>query len=330
MVNEIDENEVKEMAVLPDRPQGPNEDKPKSRSKGKGRKRENIDSNEEAAIVVTTDSDIVAMRAFLKLLLRCRRVILQDAAFRLIYNYKNNTLSHPVFCTPEFEAFQKDVHDALAADVVTPLEKYQAMVPDLVHQLGALDRQVVNNTNQHHQLQDQVARMQQDFHDQIARVQQELHAFRKEEQGVAVVQHKWFNEQHCQHRVQQAMLQTLQWQAAAQQGQGPPQPCLQQPLPPFTVQPMPPFGPQPVHPAATTPMPSSLPMDHTASYKLPIPRRTTIAPAGERATSLQPHGTVMQLAPRLVPSVQLPSIEPESAKRQRSSIKFVSYKGPKE
>ncbi|KAF9966548.1 hypothetical protein BGZ70_001957, partial [Mortierella alpina] len=43
MVNEIDENEVKEMAVLPDGPQGPSEDKPKSRSKGKGRKRENID-----------------------------------------------------------------------------------------------------------------------------------------------------------------------------------------------------------------------------------------------------------------------------------------------
>lgn len=332
MMNEIDENEVKEMVVLADKTPTPTPSSTKSKSKfkGKGRKLDNTNSGEESAVAVTSDSDVVAMRAFLKLLLRCRRIILQDAAIRLIYNHKNNTLSHSIFCSPEFMAFQKDVQDALTADVVTPLEKYQAMVPDLVRQLGALDRQVVNNTSQHHQLQDRVGRMQQDLQDQIARMQQELHTLRREEQDVASVQHKWFNEQHCQHRLHQAMLQTLQWQVVVQQGQGPSQPCQQQPFPPFVVQPFPPFVAHPARPAVTTPMPSSLPIDHTASYKLPIPRKSAIVPASERATSLQPRSTAVQLAPRLAPSVQQPNGEPESAKGKASSIKFVRYKGPKE
>ncbi|KAF9944619.1 hypothetical protein BGZ65_011804, partial [Modicella reniformis] len=55
--------------------------------------------------VVQKDGD-TARRGFLKLLVRCRRIILQDAAIRLHYGQSINILDNRVFQSPEFKAFQ--------------------------------------------------------------------------------------------------------------------------------------------------------------------------------------------------------------------------------
>ncbi|KAF9997320.1 hypothetical protein BGZ65_007101 [Modicella reniformis] len=48
-------------------------------------------------------------RGFLKLLVRIRRIILQDAAVRLHIGQPNKILDKELFQSPEFKAFQEDV-----------------------------------------------------------------------------------------------------------------------------------------------------------------------------------------------------------------------------
>ncbi|KAF9356982.1 hypothetical protein BGX26_004402 [Mortierella sp. AD094] len=54
-------------------------------------------------------TNCVAMRGFLKLLVRCRRVILQDAAVRLHKGLTSSVLDNPIFESFEFKQFQAQV-----------------------------------------------------------------------------------------------------------------------------------------------------------------------------------------------------------------------------
>ncbi|KAI1285141.1 hypothetical protein EDD11_000961, partial [Mortierella claussenii] len=60
-------------------------------------------------------------RSFLKLLVRCRRIILQDAAILLHYNWKNHLMKHSVFQSQQFQDFAGEVVAALDGPEQEPL-----------------------------------------------------------------------------------------------------------------------------------------------------------------------------------------------------------------
>lgn len=74
----------------------------------------------------------LALRGFLNLLLRCRRIILQDAAVFLSMNRTNRLVDNDVFKSPAFKAFQEDVAAALDDTEYTRLQEFEGLVPNIV------------------------------------------------------------------------------------------------------------------------------------------------------------------------------------------------------
>ncbi|OAD73359.1 hypothetical protein PHYBLDRAFT_168717 [Phycomyces blakesleeanus NRRL 1555(-)] len=76
----------------------------------------------------------VSKRGFSRLLIRCRRIILQDAAFYLYLNKENkhiNTRNLP-FSSNSFKMFQEDNVAAITNPSVGRLEEYESLVPNIV------------------------------------------------------------------------------------------------------------------------------------------------------------------------------------------------------
>ncbi|KAI8637895.1 hypothetical protein BD408DRAFT_436565 [Parasitella parasitica] len=88
--------------------------------------------------VVEEDGQVTAAdinkRGFLKLLVRLRRVILQDAAAMLFLNRPNKLLEDAISLTPEFLAFKEDVFSVLRnSDVPSRLQEFEDLVPEIIN-----------------------------------------------------------------------------------------------------------------------------------------------------------------------------------------------------
>ncbi|CAO0801485.1 unnamed protein product [Mucor circinelloides] len=75
-----------------------------------------------------------AKRGFLRLLIRCRRIILQDAAVYLYFNKQNKHVntSSPIFSSYRFRMFQEDAVAAITSPTIGRLEEYEGLVPNIV------------------------------------------------------------------------------------------------------------------------------------------------------------------------------------------------------
>ncbi|KAL9538430.1 hypothetical protein PS6_011559, partial [Mucor atramentarius] len=75
-----------------------------------------------------------AKRGFLRLLIRCRRIILQDAAVYLYFNKQNKHVntSSPIFSSYRFRMFQEDLVAAITSPTIGRLEEYEGLVPNIV------------------------------------------------------------------------------------------------------------------------------------------------------------------------------------------------------
>lgn len=80
----------------------------------------------------------VAKSGFLRLLLRCRRIILQDAAYRLCYSQHSRILQNDVFESSQFYEFQGQMQKELDANTrggLDPLQKHRDAVPAIANEL---------------------------------------------------------------------------------------------------------------------------------------------------------------------------------------------------
>lgn len=90
-----------------------------------------------ATIQRSTDT---AKRGFLRLLIRCRRVILQDAAVYLYFKKENSVVSSKLpddskynpFISTNFKEFQEEVVNAINRPSVNRLQEYEGLVPNIV------------------------------------------------------------------------------------------------------------------------------------------------------------------------------------------------------
>lgn len=80
----------------------------------------------------TQGDDSTAKREFLKLLVRCRRIILQDTAARLHKQTTVCIVDNPVFSSPASKELQKDVAVALDNPGPDPLHANEQLITSLV------------------------------------------------------------------------------------------------------------------------------------------------------------------------------------------------------
>ncbi|KAI9021416.1 hypothetical protein CLU79DRAFT_753236 [Phycomyces nitens] len=128
------------------------------------------------AVQRSTDT---AKRGFLRLLIRCRRVILQDAAVYIYLkkenslvntNVERNVLSSNPFLSAEFKLFQDSIVEAITTPSINRLQEYECLVPNIVDsqkevstRLGEISHQMINIQQQSTR---QFARVENYFHDQ--------------------------------------------------------------------------------------------------------------------------------------------------------------------
>lgn len=95
-----------------------------------------------------------AKRGFLKLLIRCRRIILQDAAVLLhekrennIVNRKCNDNTPNLFASALFQHFQDDLITILRTPAINQLQQYEHLVPSIVDAQKAVVTRLVEIGN---------------------------------------------------------------------------------------------------------------------------------------------------------------------------------------
>ncbi|KAG2206098.1 hypothetical protein INT47_003747, partial [Mucor saturninus] len=105
----------------------------------------------------TQNSIDTAKRGFLRLLIRCRRIILQDAAIYLYMNKENKYVSNdkPLFSNYQFKMFQQDVIAAINSPSIGRLEEYEGLVPNIVDTNKEVARRVAEATQRISHLQQQ-------------------------------------------------------------------------------------------------------------------------------------------------------------------------------
>lgn len=109
-----------------------------------------------------------AKRGFLRLLIRCRRIILQDAAVYLFLNKEKKyiyTKSYP-FASEIFKKFQEDVVAAVASPSVGRLEEYESLVPSIVDTSKEVSSRIT-------EVNHRIVRLQQQQDSQFERLQQQ-------------------------------------------------------------------------------------------------------------------------------------------------------------
>ncbi|KAF9176315.1 hypothetical protein BGZ49_006402, partial [Haplosporangium sp. Z 27] len=77
----------------------------------------------------------LALRGFLKLLVRCRRVILQDAAVLLHIGWWSSVLDNPVFGTTQFREFQDQVVRELDTLEDNRLNDIENIIPRIAEEI---------------------------------------------------------------------------------------------------------------------------------------------------------------------------------------------------
>lgn len=130
---------------------------------------------ERQAVIVYQTID-AAKRGFLKLLLRCRRIILQDAAVYIILKKENdivNTFPSPtnLFLSPQFQLFQEQVKRAISTPTNDRLQEYESLVPHIVDSQNEVSCRIAGFDQQLKQAQKNI---QQDLKQEIAELKQQL------------------------------------------------------------------------------------------------------------------------------------------------------------
>jgi hypothetical protein len=191
-MNEPDENEDQDIAasdimkISVEVIQETGQDQEKNQ---KSKNQKNLLPSQEPAKVY--DEDDLAKRGFLKLLLRLRRVILQDAAV-FLFERRTNKLVHDgeinqdgtinIFATIEFKRFQEELLSQLDNPVDDRLGEYENLVPELVdvqkeftHRLAGIEGRMAweqyENQKRHFELQNAMITQQNN----MAISQQALH-----------------------------------------------------------------------------------------------------------------------------------------------------------
>ncbi|KAF9341114.1 hypothetical protein BGX26_008769, partial [Mortierella sp. AD094] len=77
----------------------------------------------------------VAKRGFLKLLVRCRRVILQDAAIRLHKGSTSSALNNPIFESLQFKKFQAHVVQEMDSLEDNRLQDFENIIPRIADEI---------------------------------------------------------------------------------------------------------------------------------------------------------------------------------------------------
>ncbi|KAI9327252.1 hypothetical protein BD770DRAFT_449902 [Pilaira anomala] len=146
--------------------------KSKKKDKGKGKQRA-VQSRES-----------VMKRGFLRLLLRCRRIVLQDAAVYLHLNRQNKLVNskNALFSGDQFKEFQKEVIAAAASPSISRLEEYEGLVPNLVDTHKDVSRRVAE-ANQ------RIASFQQQYDNRSERFESSLenHVVHSNQQNVMLM-----------------------------------------------------------------------------------------------------------------------------------------------
>lgn len=201
-MNEIDPNFVPSMAEEAKQSQRPNEPPFKRRT----------DEN-----MAYSEADI-AKSGFLRLLLRCRRIVLQDAAFRLYYNQPTRLLLDKIFQSPLFVAFCDAMKGVVDASLVQkdPLEQHRAAVPAIAN--------AIRDGNAHQQTDNQAVQarlgrietmLEQSLEQTLLQKQSEQRE--KEEQQLQSKQQKERMDEQQSQSEQRFLLQQLQLQAQRQE-----------------------------------------------------------------------------------------------------------------
>ncbi|KAI8646777.1 hypothetical protein BD408DRAFT_409712 [Parasitella parasitica] len=174
---------------------------------GQGGSKAQVEKTHEPAQVTAAD---INKRGFLKLLVRLRRVILQDAAAMLFLNRPNKLLEDAIFSTPEFLAFKEDVFSVLRnSDVPSRLQEFEGLVPEIIN----AQRELSGSTLQ---INNQILRTNQHFDKQFAFMMHTINSNHKQEVEAKSHHNSLLNalsfqlqQQDQQIKQQQAMIQTM-------------------------------------------------------------------------------------------------------------------------
>ena len=182
--------------------------------------------------------DDMAKRGFLMLLVRCRRIILQDAAALLHAGQVNKLLRDDVFQSSAFKEFQKEVRAVLENPEPNPLEGYEQLVPTLVESQNTMTTRFMelNRAQERNELQRQQKehRQQVDFREMQQQMLLEQQRLRQQQEQWQQQQwQQWQQEQEQQQilRQQQQLLlfqqqQCIQQQMSLLSQASRPNPCL--------------------------------------------------------------------------------------------------------
>ncbi|KAI7870889.1 uncharacterized protein EV154DRAFT_570817 [Mucor mucedo] len=98
-----------------------------------------------------------AKRGFLRLLIRCRRIILQDAAIYLYMNKENKHVSNDkrLFSNYQFKMFEQDVIAAINSPSIDRLEEHEGLAPNILDTDKEVARRVAEAARQISHLQHQ-------------------------------------------------------------------------------------------------------------------------------------------------------------------------------
>ncbi|KAI8637181.1 hypothetical protein BD408DRAFT_486420 [Parasitella parasitica] len=174
---------------------------------GQGGSKARVEQTHESAQVTAAE---INKRGFLKLLVRLRRVILQDAAAMLFLNRPSKLLEDAIFSTPEFLAFKEDVFSVLRnSDAPSRLQEFEGLVPEIIN----AQRELSGSTQQ---INNQILRTNQHFDNQFAFMMHTINSNHKQEVEATSHHNSLLNamsfqlqQQDQQIKQQQAMIQTM-------------------------------------------------------------------------------------------------------------------------
>ncbi|KAF9342838.1 hypothetical protein BGX26_006738 [Mortierella sp. AD094] len=105
-------------------------------------------SNVEASGSWNTETNYdrdVAKAGFLRLLVRCRRIILQDAAYRLHYDENSRILDHNIFASPMLESFREKIgHEANDTSLELPGNRFVYATTPPTARTATLGRDIID------------------------------------------------------------------------------------------------------------------------------------------------------------------------------------------
>ncbi|KAG0008437.1 hypothetical protein BGZ82_004680, partial [Podila clonocystis] len=107
----------------------------------------NGDSRAGCTSVPTYDLNTIYLRSYLKLLVRQRRVILQDSAVLKAMGWSNHLLQDPIFKTREYKEYAQLVLDGLSVDEEpSRLDQCEAAIPEVATEMKSM-RQGIDELN---------------------------------------------------------------------------------------------------------------------------------------------------------------------------------------